>query len=278
MSYTWEGEEPPAHPPFTLSERLRVAWRGIPIALVLVTGLLLMMFLRLIERPLHGMDRPWTPHITRVVCRIVLRIMGLRVRASGSPPAPCGALVANHSSWLDIFVLNSRWPVYFVSKAEVAGWPGIGLLARATGTVFITRDRRDAAAQTALFRERLAHGHRLLFFPEGTSTDGLRVLTFRTPLFAAFFDEDLVHEVSVQAVSLAYHAPEGADPRFYGWWGGMDFAPSLARVLAQRRQGSVDLICHAPVRVDDYANRKSLAHALETQVRAGHERALSRKG
>ncbi|EBA09001.1 lysophospholipid acyltransferase family protein [Sagittula stellata] len=277
MSYTWAGDEPPSHPPFTLCERLRVAWRGTLIALVLVIGLLLMMLLRLVERPMHGMDRPWTPHITRAVCRIVLRIMGLKVRASGSPPATRGALVANHSSWLDIFVLNSRQTVYFVSKAEVAGWPGIGLLARATGTVFITRDRRDAAAQTALFRERLIHGHRLLFFPEGTSTDGRRVLTFRTPLFAAFFDDALVHETSVQAVSLAYRAPDGADPRFYGWWGDMDFAPSLARVLAQRQQGTVEVVCHPALRVDGFANRKSLAHALEAQVRAGHAAALAKR-
>ncbi len=63
-----------------------------------------------------------------------------------------GALVANHSSWLDIFVLNAAEPVYFVSKAEVAGWPGIGWLARATGTLFIRRDPREAAVQVASSR------------------------------------------------------------------------------------------------------------------------------
>ncbi|WP_349539811.1 lysophospholipid acyltransferase family protein [Sagittula sp. NFXS13] len=255
---------------------LRIVFRSLPIVLVLLCGLTLSLLLRLIERPLFGIARPWTPEITKAVCRTVLRIMGLRVRVEGRPSERRGAVVANHSSWLDIFVLNSRKTVYFVSKSEVAGWPGIGLLARATGTVFINRNRREAAQQTKVFQNRLMQGHRLMFFPEGTSTDGLRVLPFKTTLFEAFFDAKLLHEVSLQALSVVYHAPEGRDRRFYGWWGDMDFAPSMLRLLAQRRQGFVDLIYHPAVAVDDFANRKSLARHLEQQVREGHARALSK--
>jgi lyso-ornithine lipid O-acyltransferase len=93
-----------------------------------------------------------------------------------------GALVANHASWLDIFTLNACDRIYFVSKSEVAGWPGIGWLARATGTVFINRQGREAQMQKLLFEARLRAGHRLLFFPEGTSTDGQRVLDFKSTL------------------------------------------------------------------------------------------------
>ncbi|MBP0482915.1 lysophospholipid acyltransferase family protein [Sagittula salina] len=277
MSPTWNSSEPPPDP-VRLGWRdwLRVILRAVPIVAILGLGLALMGLIRLLERPLFGVDRPWTPHITPVVCRMVLRIMGLTVRTEGTRLQGRGAIVANHATWLDIFVLNSRKTVYFVSKAEVAGWPGIGLLARATGTVFITRDPRAAKAQAAQLRERLLHGHRLLFFPEGTSTDGLRVLPFKTTLFAAFFDAEVVHEMRVQALSVVYHAPEGRDARFYGWWGDMDFGPSLVQVLATRHQGSVELVYHLPVRVDDYANRKSLAAHLETQVRDGHARCLDR--
>lgn len=270
MSQTWEGAEPPDQPPIDAVGWLLVALRA-PAMVVVIFGCLgLLLLTRLIERPLFGARRPVTPLITQFVCRMVLVIMGLPVTVRGARMTGPGAVVANHTSWLDIFVLNSRKTIYFVSKAEVSGWPGIGWLARATGTVFINRDRREAQAQTEMFEDRLLQGHRLLFFPEGTSTDGLRVLPFKTTLFAAFFSDKLRHRMQVQPVSVVYHAPPGTHPQFYGWWGDMDFGPSLLRILAQRRQGSVVLEYHPPLRVDDFANRKSLARALETLVRDGH--------
>jgi 1-acyl-sn-glycerol-3-phosphate acyltransferase len=270
MSATWVGGPPPEHPPFTASDKLRIALRIVPMGLTLGIGLALLGLLRLVEKPLYRMDRPWTPWITVMVCRLVLRIMGLRVIANGPRMSGPGAYVANHTSWLDIFVLNSRKPLYFVSKAEVAAWPGIGLLARATGTVFISRERRLAAEQTKLFQERLKHGHRLLFFPEGTSTDGLQVLPFKTTLFAAFYAEALRETLQMQAISVTYVAPEGQDQRFYGWWGDMDFAPSLLRLLAQPRQGHVEITYHAPLHVKHVPDRKTLARRLEMMTRAGH--------
>ena len=179
-------------------------------------------------------------------------------------------MVANHSSWLDIFALNARKRVYFVSKAEVAGWPGIGWLARATGTVFIHRDRRHAREQTEVFRTRLRAGHRLLFFPEGTSTDGRRVLPFKTTLFAAFLSDLDIDDLHVQPCCVIYRAPKGDDPRFYGWWGNMDFGPHLLHTLAARWQGAVQVVYLAPLRVADYADRKALAAAAEAAVRAAH--------
>lgn len=270
MSTTWNGATPPELSPIGWAGWLRIAWRA-PVMIVVIFGCLgLLLLIRVIERPLFGTGRPVTPHITRFVCITVLAVMGLPVDVRGSRMKGTGILVANHTSWLDIFVLNSRKTLYFVSKSEVSAWPGIGWLARATGTVFINRDRREAQAQTRVFEDRLIAGHRLLFFPEGTSTDGLRVLPFKTTLFAAFFSDALYHKMQVQPVSVIYHAPKGEVPEFYGWWGDMDFGPSLLRILAQRRQGRVVLVYHAPLRVDDYANRKSLARALEDQVRAGH--------
>ena len=180
-----------------------------------------------------------------------------------------GATVANHASWLDIFVLNATRRLYFVSKSEVATWPGIGWLARATGTLFISRDPRQAKAQAEQFRERLLAGHQLLFFPEGTSTDTLRVLPFKPTLFAAFFDEELRHAMHIQPVTVAYHPPEGESARYYGWWGDMDFGPHLLAMLATKRHGSVDVVFHPPVRVDDSPNRKTLAREVEDTVRAG---------
>ena len=269
MSDTWYGEPEPAHEPLGLAGWLRVILRTIPLAALVFGGLAILLLVRLVERPLCGLRRPVTPYITQFVCRMAFVLLSIRYAAEGAPMSGAGAVVANHSSWLDIFALNARKRIYFVSKSEVANWPGIGWLARATGTVFIKRDRREAANQIAVFRDRLAAGHKLLFFPEGTSTDGLQVLPFKPTLFAAFFDPTLKDDLMIQPVTVQYLAPAGGDPRFYGWWGDMEFGPHLLSTLGAARQGAVNVVYHPPVRVADYADRKALAAAMEDTVRSG---------
>jgi 1-acyl-sn-glycerol-3-phosphate acyltransferase len=70
---------------------------------------------------------------------------------------------------------------------------------------------------------------------------------------------------------VLYHAPDGADPRFYGWWGDMEFGAHMISVMAAKRQGRVELIYHPPVKVSDFADRKALARHLEDQVRSAHQ-------
>lgn len=269
MSPTWQSPDPPPAPPrIGAAGWLRVGLRGAAMVGVIYGGLAVLLLLRLAERPLCGLNRPVTPHITRMVCRAALAILGLRHGLQGSPMTRQGAIVANHASWLDILVLNAQQTVYFVAKSEVAGWPGIGWLARATGTVFVARKGRDAARQKALFEARLRAGQRLLFFPEGTSSDGLRVLPFKSTLFAAFHAPGLRDRLHLQPVTLRYSAPEGTDPRFYGWWGSMDLGRHLLAVLAAPRQGRVLVVFHPPLAVAAFADRKALAAACETAVRA----------
>ncbi|MFN3641778.1 MAG: lysophospholipid acyltransferase family protein [Gemmobacter sp.] len=269
---TWHSPEgEPAPGPMTAAGWCRAILRGAALGTVTYGGLAILLLLRLVERPVFGLVRPVTPAVTQAVCRTALAILGIRLTVTGTPLRLPGAMVANHASWLDIFTLNAATRLYFVSKAEVAGWPGIGWLARATGTVFITRKGSDALAQKSLFAARLRAGHRLMFFPEGTSTDGLRVLPFKPTLFAAFFEDALRGQMQIQPVSVTYTAPPGRDPRFYGWWGGMDFGPHLLAVLAAAPQGAVRITFHAPLRVADYPDRKALAAAAEAAVRAGHD-------
>ncbi|WP_037253743.1 lysophospholipid acyltransferase family protein [Roseobacter sp. SK209-2-6] len=269
MPVTWtDSEEPePLHiPPIGW---VRVLFRGFALGMLVFGGLLLLLLLRLVERPLYGLHRPLTPYITQFVCRNAFRVLGMQFQTKGTLMKQQGIVVANHSSWLDIFALNARKRVYFVSKAEVASWPGIGWLARATGTVFIERNPKKAKEQTLLFESRLKAGHKLLFFPEGTSTDGRRVLPFKTTLFAALFQEELREDSYVQPVSVVFTAPSGEEPRFYGWWGDMEFGPHLLKTLAAKRQGRVELVYHDALKVSDFANRKQLASQCEEAVRQG---------
>lgn len=244
--------------------------RAVPLAIVVFGGLAIHLTCRLIERPFFGLNRPFTPFITQVVCRTAFLILGIKYKVKGTPMKEKGAVVANHSSWLDIFSLNACQRIYFVSKAEVAGWPGIGWLARATGTVFIRRDPKEAKVQKQMFEDRLKAGHKLLFFPEGTSTDAIRVLPFKSTLFAAFFDATLREHMHIQPVTVLYHAPTGEDPRYYGWWGEMDFGTHLLITLSTRRQGRVELVFQEPRAVEDFMSRKELAAMLEADIRAEH--------
>lgn len=269
MAKAWQSTTPQVITPITAAGWVRVVVRGAPLGCVVFGGLLLLLLIRLFERPFFGLRRPVTPFITLWVCRAALGLIGIRHSYQGVPLSGSGAVVVNHSSWLDIFALNAVKRIYFVAKAEVAGWPGIGWLAQATGTVFIRRERKQAKTQVDVFKDRLKAGHKLLFFPEGTTTDGKQVLPFKPTLFAAFFDPGLAPDLKLQPVTLNYKAPIGVETRFYSWWGDTGFGPHLLAVLAQKPQGAVHLHYHDPVKLADFDNRKQLAKYLEDKVRGG---------
>lgn len=275
MSQAWAGVPPPPPRAYGAGAWVRIGARGAAIGSLLIVAFPLLLVLRLPERLIFGLNRPVTPWITQTVCRATCRILGLHIQMRGAPMTGPGAYVANHAGWLDIFVLNACKRLYFVAKSEVAGWPGIGWLARGTGTVFIARDPKQARAQTRIFEDRLRAGHRLLFFPEGTSTDGRRVLPFKPTLFQAFLSDRLRDVLQIQPVTLIYHAPEGEESRFYGWWGDMALGPSILSVLAVCRQGRVEVVYHTPLKVSDFRDRKTLAAASEAAVRQGLVAALS---
>ncbi|WP_128254112.1 lysophospholipid acyltransferase family protein [Falsirhodobacter deserti] len=253
----------------------RIVWRA-PLLLLINFGCLaLLCLVRLVEQPLCGQRRPVTPYITQFVCLSSLAVLGIRLRRQGRAMTQAGALVANHGSWLDIYALNACARIYFVSKSEVARWPGIGWLARATGTVFINRRGGEARAQQQMFEARLRAGHHLLFFPEGTSSDGRRILPFKSTLFAAFFAEDLKNDMAIQPVTVVYHAPAGKDPRFHGWWGGMPFGPHIKQMMAAPSGGSIEVVFHDPITVAEAGDRKRLAAQAEVAVRSAHPSAAA---
>lgn len=196
-------------------------------------------------------------------------LCGLKLERRGQELKQGGALVANHSSWSDIFVLHDAAHIHFVSKSEVKSWPGIGFLANVTGTIFIERRPTEAKRQQQQLKERLQKGDKLCFFPEGTSSDGRRVLPFKSALFSAFHTPELLPHMWVQPVSVTYFSPKGQDARFYGWWGDMGFGGHMRVVFGMGRGGRVRVTFHEPVRAADFADRKLLAAHCEAVVRAG---------
>ena len=119
--------------------------------------------------------------------RILAKLFGLRITVIGTPVQDCGVLmVANHTGYLDILILSATVRVSFVAKSEVKSWPLFGLMAQLQESVFVERGRRIQAGEARhQLRERLRAGDALVLFPEGTSTDGNRVLTFKSSLLGA---------------------------------------------------------------------------------------------
>ena len=265
-SPTWMSEQEPNLPKILPIDFLRLLIRFIFLGAYTLGGLAVLLLVRVFEKPLFGEQRPWTPKITQSVCRFAFFVLGMKHEVIGMPMRGHGAVVSNHSSWLDIFALNAFDDVYFVAKSEVAKWPLIGWLAKATGTEFIVRARKKALLNNQILQKRLLNGHRLLFFPEGTSTDGRRILPFKSTIFETFWTPELREKISIQPVTLIFHAPEGQDPRFYAWWGDSNFVQHLIKALAVKEHGSVQVVYHAPVVVNKFSDRKALASFLENIV------------
>jgi 1-acyl-sn-glycerol-3-phosphate acyltransferase len=207
--------------------------------------------------------------------RMICALIGVRVRVIGqrSEQHPL-MIVSNHVSWLDISVLTSIAPVVFVAKQEVASWPLFGLLARLQRTVFVNRTQRQKTADvTAEIAHRLAGGDPVVLFGEGTSSDGNRVLEFRSALIGAAREAlaDQSSRVWIQPLSIAYTGllgfPLGRQHRpLVAWYGDFELAPHFAGMI---RRGGVDVTVTwgTPLPFDESSDRKTVARLLETNVR-----------
>ena len=139
----------------------------------------------------HGVVRWWLSTCTHLA--------GIRVEVHGKPAEGASLVVANHVSWMDVVIIGGLQPLSFLSKSEISGWPIVGYLARKAGTLFINRGA-GAEAATRLIGERLRAGASVMFFPEGTTSDGVEIRRFHPRLFTAAIDAG----VPVQPVSVSY--------------------------------------------------------------------------
>lgn len=267
--HTWRGMPDPV--------RHSVTWRRVPLLALRITAVLLNTVLLLVPYVLLRLvdmiapTRKFASHVARIWARVNLEIIGLRLVRRGRLAAKTQVFVANHSSWLDIWALQAVLPGYFVAKSEVRSWPLIGFLARLSGAEFIQRNRRHSVQHTDRLRERLELGHALCFFPEGTSTDGLRVLPFKSTLFAAVYEYGQHADLQVQPVSVRYKTKPGLPTHFYALWGGMNLFHHLISVLGHSRNGKLEIILHEPVKAQGFTDRKALSHYCEQAVRDGLE-------
>jgi 1-acyl-sn-glycerol-3-phosphate acyltransferase len=199
--------------------------------------------------------------------KTIAQMLGLQVRVIGAPLARAPGrrpviYVCNHSSWLDIPALGGSLRACFVSKDDVAGWPIVGTIARLGRTVFVSRSRQGIGRERDQMQERLAAGDALILFPEGTSSDGARVLPFHSSFFAAAYGEakPLIQPVSVVYDRLANLPVSHSSRSVFAWYGDMELAPHVWRI-AQWRGKRVTLLFHTPLDPAAYASRKALSQA-----------------
>jgi 1-acyl-sn-glycerol-3-phosphate acyltransferase len=198
----------------------------------------------------------------------LVRLVGVEVRVTGEPPAPDSAamIAANHISWLDIFVVMSVQPARFIAKSEIRDWPVAGWIAERAGTLFIRRARRhDTARINEQVHSAFAEGACVGLFPEGTTTEGDRLLRFHSSLF----EPAVANAAHVHPAAIRYAHEDGSACRAMAYVGEISFMQSLGLIVRQR--GVVAHLAFAPPLDAAMHDRRGVA-------RLAHERVASLLG
>jgi lyso-ornithine lipid O-acyltransferase len=235
---------------------LRALWRAGALGTALLICILRWGLSRL-AGPVGPVKRALWMHFSG---KLALRFLGVPLRVVGTPPER-GLVVANHLSYLDIVIGSAAMPCSFVSKAEIAGWPFFGMLARMGGNLFLDRtSRAGARAMAAEMVERLRLDSPILLFPEGTSTDGTQIL----PFFTTLYEPAIAAGVPITAASLRYIPNDGSPERELCWYADAPFLPHLGKAL-----GAGDFT--AEVRFGEpklYADRRTAAAETRVEIEA----------
>jgi len=189
-------------------------------------------------------------------------IFGMKIRMDGTPPQAPFFLVTNHISYTDILLLCATSPAWFISKAEVAKWPGIGALTRCGNTLFLDREtRRDVHRMNQVIAKLVLDGGGVEFYPEGTTSDGTGILPFKPSLLQPAIE----HQLPVHVAAIAYETAPGEAPpeQLVAWTGDESFGPHARRLLAAK-----GFTAHVKFSGQTYTapNRKELARLTRDAI------------
>ena len=220
---------------------------------------------------LPGRGKRW---LARVYWAGICRILGIERRVIGTRPFGRPVLFAcNHTSWLDVPVLGGTIEACFVAKAQVSEWPVVKTVARLGRTIFVSRKPGQTLQERDAMRARLLNGDDLILFPEGTSSDGIRVLPFRSPFFA-IVEGQVVQSPLIQPVSIVFdrldYLPARRTTRpVTSWYGDMELGSHFWR-LARHRHLRATILLHTPVDPAVYPSRKAIAQAVWDVISVGN--------
>lgn len=193
----------------------------------------------------------------------LLTICGIDVQiAPGNAHFPARALVvANHVSWLDIFVINVLQPCRFVAKADIRAWPMLGWLCDKAGTIFIARGKlREVRKIFEYVVATIRNGELVAFFPEGTTAAQGALLPFHSNLFEAAIDA----AVPIQPVALRYIDAAGRLAPQADFIGDTTFFESLVTILSSDKLTAQLIVL--PLIDSTDAERRGLAARAQAAV------------
>lgn len=204
--------------------------------------------------------------LTQAWAQKLLRILNVTLSIHGARPDDDARnlyVVANHISWLDIFVINATQPSRFIAKSEIRDWPIAGWLCEAAGTLFVRRNKRsDTTRINREIHDALAAGDAVALFPEGTTTGGDRLLKFHTSLF----EPAVVNQALVAPAALRYRHNNGEAADTAIFIGETTFAQSIAAIIATRHM--IAEITFAPQIIAAEKSRREVAVAAEDAIAA----------
>ena len=185
--------------------------------------------------------------------------------------------ISNHLSYLDIPILGSNFPLRFVAKSEVESWPIFGFLAKKGRSIFIRRNKTDSLIQKNKILDMLSSGEKIFIFPEGTTSDGNRVLEFKSSSFSSVENQNFI----IQPIVIVYSNLNGIPINRWlrpmiAWYGDMDLKPHLSKLIGLMSI-KAKLIYLEPVNTQYFENRKDLSNHLEDRIRKVYSSTLSKK-
>ena len=202
-------------------------------------------------------------------------IFRIKTQVQGSITHGHVVYVGNHLSYIDIPVLGSILKAVFISKASVKTWPVFGWLAAISKTIFIERNRSAATKAINDIESSLVSGRSLILIPEGTSTNGVEVLAFKSSVFELFLNKKLKTNLVVQPFTITLTGIDNERPPanvaahdLYAWYGDMELPPHLW-ALAQSKGANILVTFHPPHAAADYDNRKEFANDCQKDVARG---------
>lgn len=193
----------------------------------------------------------------------LLRILNVSLSVKGTPPERESLLVANHISWLDIYLINAICPPRFVAKSEIRRWPVVGWLSEKTGVLFVEREKRsDASRVNQAISDAITSGDLVAIFPEGTTSDGSRILSFRAPLL----EPALTSNTNLHPAAIRYVRGNGEVDTRVAYAGDISFGKSLWAILGQETVRA-EIIFAKAIEASG-KNRKELAKHAEGVIAA----------
>ena len=265
--YTWEKENVDEIPPIDFFNVLKGLLRLLVFLPLTIFLVLIFLIFKAILKPLN-LNYP-VFLIRKSWSVLILRLFGLKLKVIGKQSYNSTIFVSNHISWTDILVIQSVLDVIFVAKSDVKKMPGLGFLASIANTVFIDRNPQKISKDSLILKKKIEKGELICFFPEGTSTDGLRVLKFKSGFFQLLFDgiyNQNKYIKKVQPLSIYYKVHnKNLSKDFYGWWGSMSIISHITKILCLS-SGSVELKFHDSLNSEEFNDRKEIALAAENTI------------